>query len=89
MQWVQRLIEEASWEDYDLLAGQFPSFRLADNTSFQGRCTDASFPLTHSPSPPLLTYSRKFNRGKTVRDKADLVHEHVGRVKVSVGSGAH
>lgn len=49
---------------------------------------DASLPLTHSPSPPLLTNSRKFNRGKIVRDKADFVHEHMGRVEDNVGTGA-
>ena len=29
-------IEESRWEEYDLLAGQFPSFCLEDKASFGG-----------------------------------------------------
>lgn len=36
IQWHHRPIEEASWEDYDLLAVQFPSFCLEDKASFWG-----------------------------------------------------
>ncbi|KAH0781471.1 hypothetical protein KY290_001069 [Solanum tuberosum] len=43
IQWHRRPVEEASWEDYDLLAVQFPLFCLEDKASFQG---DALIP-TH------------------------------------------
>lgn len=51
VQWKDRSIEEASSENYDLLAGQFPSFRLEDKSNFQGQSTDTI--------PPLKTYSRR------------------------------
>ncbi|KAH0664533.1 hypothetical protein KY284_029464 [Solanum tuberosum] len=49
--WVDRPLEEASWENYDLIAEQFPSFRLEDKATFQGGCTDTN--------APLRTYSRR------------------------------
>ncbi|KAH0657435.1 hypothetical protein KY289_026183 [Solanum tuberosum] len=48
---VDRPLEEASWENYDLIADQFPSFRLEDKATFQGGCTDTN--------APLRTYSRR------------------------------
>ncbi|KAF3644745.1 Peptidyl-prolyl cis-trans isomerase CWC27 -like protein [Capsicum annuum] len=33
--WVGRPLKEASWKNYDLLAAQFPSFRLEDKVTFQ------------------------------------------------------
>ncbi|KAH0693058.1 hypothetical protein KY290_021231 [Solanum tuberosum] len=36
IQWRRRPVEEASWEDYDLLAVQFPLFCLEDKEFFQG-----------------------------------------------------
>ena len=57
VQWLHRPSEEATWETYELLAGQFPSFRLEDKASFQGGSTDR-----HQPqSQPLRTYSRRKN----------------------------
>lgn len=54
VQWENRPLEEASWESYDLLAGQFPSFRLEDKASFQRGSTDTV--------QPLKTYSQKWWR---------------------------
>ncbi|GKB01433.1 retrotransposon gag domain, retroviral aspartyl protease [Tanacetum coccineum] len=34
--WNQRPLEEATWETYDLLAEQFPNFRLDDKAFYQG-----------------------------------------------------
>lgn len=34
VQWKDRPFEEASWESFDFLASQFPSFRLEDKSSF-------------------------------------------------------
>ncbi|KAH0725224.1 hypothetical protein KY284_001089 [Solanum tuberosum] len=56
IQWRRCPVEEASWEDYDLLAVQFPLFFLEDNASFQGGCTDTN--------PPLKTYFRRKYRQK-------------------------
>lgn len=52
IQWRQRPVEEATWEDSDLLAHQFPSFRLEDKVSFQEGCTNTN-------PTPLKTYSRR------------------------------
>ncbi|KAH0747800.1 hypothetical protein KY290_027032 [Solanum tuberosum] len=49
--WVDRPLEEASWENYDLIADQFPSFLLEDKATFQGGYTDTN--------APLRTYSRR------------------------------
>jgi len=56
IQWRRCPVEEASWEDYDLLAVQFPLFCLEDKASFQGGCTDTN--------PPLKTYFRRKYRQK-------------------------
>lgn len=39
-QWVGQPLEEASWENYDLLATQFPDFRLENKSFFQEGCTE-------------------------------------------------
>ena len=49
IQWQGRPHEESSWEDYDLLAVQFPEFHLEAKVNFQGRSIDK----------PLLTYARR------------------------------
>ena len=51
VQWDECPLEEASWENYDLLAGQFPGFHLGDKVSFQRGSNDTV--------PPLRTYSRR------------------------------
>ncbi|KAI4323138.1 hypothetical protein L6164_022768 [Bauhinia variegata] len=56
VQWDDRPLEEASWENYELLKGQFPDFHLEDKVSFPGGSDDTV--------PPLLTYSRRQKRGK-------------------------
>ena len=67
IQWQGCPSEEASWEDYDLLAGQFPSFRLEDKSFFQDGSIDKS------PPPLLLTYSRKRTCGKDKDQPLDLI----------------
>ncbi|KAL8143997.1 hypothetical protein V2J09_017029 [Rumex salicifolius] len=37
-----RLVEEASCEEYDLVQLQFPSFRLEDKSNFEGGSNDTS-----------------------------------------------
>ncbi|KAK4276239.1 hypothetical protein QN277_019208 [Acacia crassicarpa] len=62
IQWKQRPREEASWEPYDLIADQFPQFRLEDNAHFQGGGNDgisAKSSTETEPIRPLLVYSRK------------------------------
>ncbi|PWA74286.1 hypothetical protein CTI12_AA219250 [Artemisia annua] len=49
VQWQHRPLEDATREDYDLLAGQYPQFCLEDKASFQGGSTDKN----------LLTYFRR------------------------------
>ncbi|KAD7117361.1 hypothetical protein E3N88_04629 [Mikania micrantha] len=59
--WDSRLVEEATWEDYDLFAAQFPHFRLEDKSVFREGSTDTT--------PPLQVYKRKrlkkVNRGSS------------------------
>uniref|UniRef100_A0A3Q7I2Z6 Integrase zinc-binding domain-containing protein n=1 Tax=Solanum lycopersicum TaxID=4081 RepID=A0A3Q7I2Z6_SOLLC len=55
VQWVDRPLEEDSWENYDLIAYKFPYFRLEEKVTFQGRCIDTSINM----DSPLRTYSRR------------------------------
>ncbi|KAD5961655.1 hypothetical protein E3N88_13128 [Mikania micrantha] len=48
--WQHRPVEEATWEDYDLLTVQFPSFRLEDKSFYR----DGSIDKT-----PVQVYSRR------------------------------
>ncbi|VFQ65407.1 unnamed protein product [Cuscuta campestris] len=49
--WCQRPVEEATWECYDLLRAQFPSFRLEDKSFYRAGSSD---------KPPIrLVYSRR------------------------------
>ncbi|KAK1412798.1 hypothetical protein QVD17_34311 [Tagetes erecta] len=50
--WDDRPTEEATWEDYDLLVGQFPDFRLEDKSFYREGSIDA-YPT------PLKVYSRR------------------------------
>lgn len=69
IQWLNHPIEEASWEDYNLLTGQFPSFRLEDKSYFQEGCTDMR------PSH-LKTYSRR-KRGSGDKDGTSIDQVHL------------
>ncbi|KAD4585551.1 hypothetical protein E3N88_23152 [Mikania micrantha] len=44
IQWKDRPIEEATWEEFDLVATQFPSFRLEDKSTFGQGSIDTSQP---------------------------------------------
>ncbi|KAL4334819.1 hypothetical protein GQ457_07G011750 [Hibiscus cannabinus] len=68
VQWDGRPPEEASWENYDLLARQFPSFRLEDKSNFQEVSTDTI--------PPLQTYSRRRLKEKE-SDKEQMMEDQV------------
>nr|GEV19834.1 peroxidase 64 [Tanacetum cinerariifolium] len=48
VQWQNRPVEEATWEDYDLLSGQFPHFCLEDKASFPWGSTDRKLIHTYS-----------------------------------------
>ncbi|KAD5318340.1 hypothetical protein E3N88_18286 [Mikania micrantha] len=62
--WVNRPIEEATWESYDLFSGQFPNFRLEDKSFFQG----VSF---EHPSNTIVSYEPKSaNLAQTPDSKA-------------------
>ncbi|KAK1441653.1 hypothetical protein QVD17_07716 [Tagetes erecta] len=52
--WCNRPIEECTWETYDLLAEQFPEFRLEDKAFYREGSNDKG--------PPLKVYSRKKNK---------------------------
>ncbi|GKB06982.1 hypothetical protein Tco_0835215 [Tanacetum coccineum] len=52
--WNQRPLEEANWETYDLLAEQFPNFRLEDKAFYRGGSNDTN----------LRVYTRKKTRVK-------------------------
>ncbi|KAJ7949788.1 Ty3/gypsy retrotransposon protein [Quillaja saponaria] len=60
IEWKDRPMEEASWENYDLLQGQFPTFRLEDKSFFQGGSIDTN-------PRPLRVYAR--------RRKQQLAHD--------------
>lgn len=70
IQWRHHPIEEATWEDYGLISGQFPSFHLEDNAYFQEGCTDKN-------PAPLKTYPRR-KRGS---GSIDEVLQMLGRVE--------
>ncbi|VFQ68074.1 unnamed protein product [Cuscuta campestris] len=54
--WCQRPVEEATYECYDLLRAQFPSFRLEDKSFYQAGSSD---------KPPIrLVYSRRKKMAK-------------------------
>ena len=62
VQWQHRPLEEATWENYDLLAGQYPQFCLEDKASFQGGSTDR-----------LVTY---FRWKKAIRKIKEINQDH-------------
>ncbi|GJV29178.1 peroxidase 64 [Tanacetum coccineum] len=51
--WCDRPQEEATWEAYDLLADQFPNFRLEDKAFYREGSNDTI---------PVKVYTRKKNR---------------------------
>ncbi|KAJ0938963.1 putative chromatin remodeling & transcriptional activation CHROMO-DOMAIN family [Helianthus annuus] len=57
--WCHRPLEEATWESYDLLAEQFPDFRLEDKAFYQEGSNDTR---------PLKVYSRRHHRAKSAAD---------------------
>ncbi|KAM0028068.1 putative nucleotidyltransferase, Ribonuclease H [Helianthus debilis subsp. tardiflorus] len=58
--WCNRPIEESTWETYDLVAEQFPAFRLEDKTFYREGSNDRS--------PPLKVYSRRKNRAPAANE---------------------
>ncbi|GJU80924.1 putative nucleotidyltransferase, ribonuclease H [Tanacetum coccineum] len=52
--WCNRPVEEVTWETYDLVAEQFPTFRLEDKTFYREGSNDKD--------PPLKVYSRRKDR---------------------------
>ena len=52
IQWKDRPIEDATWEDYDKLKAQFPLFQLEEKLHFKGGSNDRV-------PKPFLTYSRR------------------------------
>ncbi|KAI3753279.1 hypothetical protein L2E82_25328 [Cichorium intybus] len=52
--WCNRPVEEATWETYDLMTEQFPTFRLEDKTFYREGSNDKN--------PPLKVYSRRKER---------------------------
>ncbi|KAK1409444.1 hypothetical protein QVD17_35970 [Tagetes erecta] len=58
--WSQRPIEEATWESYDLLVEQFPSFRLEDKAFYRGGSNDKN----------QLVYTRRKNKIKKAVSKS-------------------
>ncbi|GKB16225.1 putative nucleotidyltransferase, ribonuclease H [Tanacetum coccineum] len=59
--WNQRPLEEATWETFDLLAEQFPNFRLEDKAFYRGGSNDTN----------LTVYTRKKTRVKA-RDQVQF-----------------
>ena len=64
VQWQNRPLEEATWEDYDLLSGQFPHFCLEDKASFHGESTDKELMHTYS--------RRKKSKGKREESGSEI-----------------
>ncbi|KAC9774269.1 hypothetical protein E3N88_45275 [Mikania micrantha] len=61
--WVNRPLDEANWESYDLLVEQFPHFHLEDKTSYGEGCNDTI---------PLQVYKRKRKRMQHVEREIDM-----------------
>ncbi|KAD4888237.1 hypothetical protein E3N88_20310 [Mikania micrantha] len=55
IQWKDRPLEEATWEEYDLVSQQFPSFRLGDKSTFGQGSNDTN---------PVKVYVRKNRKVK-------------------------
>ncbi|KAD2393285.1 hypothetical protein E3N88_40262 [Mikania micrantha] len=71
--WQNRPIEEATWECYDLLKNQFPTFRLADKSSFG----EGSIVTNNTP---VRVYQRR-NRKKTEQAQIQLLDQ----LKIATG----
>ncbi|KAJ0561741.1 putative nucleotidyltransferase, Ribonuclease H [Helianthus annuus] len=75
--WLSRPVEEATWESYDLLAEQFPSFRLEDKAFYREGSNDTI---------PLKTYSRR-GKKRAVADMAGQFNSVFGLILDLLGSG--
>ncbi|KAD2805340.1 hypothetical protein E3N88_38717 [Mikania micrantha] len=64
--WATRPHEEATWEDYDLLAAQYPYFRLEDKSFFREGSIDTI-------PKPIQVYSRK-NKAGRLNDGSKLIN---------------
>ncbi|GJS30231.1 auxin response factor 1 [Tanacetum coccineum] len=62
--WCNCPIEESTWETYDLVAEQFPAFRLEDKAFYRGGSNDKD---------PLKVYSRKRNRVKAANMELNYI----------------
>ena len=61
--WCHRPTEEATWETYDLVAEQFPKFRLEDKAFYRGGSNDTQ---------PLKVYTRKKKDQVQIDDQAQF-----------------
>ncbi|KAD4180155.1 hypothetical protein E3N88_28746 [Mikania micrantha] len=68
--WDTRPLEEATWEDYDLFADQFPHFRLADKSFFREGSSDTT------PAPLKVHTRRKTiqNHSTNTLELLDLIY---------------
>lgn len=80
-----RPAQETSWEVYDLLTEQFPSFHLEDKVNFQGRSTNTV--------PHMKTYFRiracvkKVGEAEIYHMAFDLAQDPVKRLVVKIYRG--
>ncbi|MCI18667.1 hypothetical protein A2U01_0039822 [Trifolium medium] len=75
VQWSNKSIDDVTWEDNDLLRGQFPDFNLEDKVPFDeggiDRDADDQLGLEYGPKPNIWrVYQRK--RGKENRRRTWL-----------------
>lgn len=76
--WAYRPKEDATWENYDLFASQFPAFRLEDKSFYPDGSIDTSPPKSPIQSP-IKVYSRRNKSGDPVSsiEQLKIIFENI------------
>ncbi|KAD5318060.1 hypothetical protein E3N88_18006 [Mikania micrantha] len=75
IQWQHRPTEETTWESYDLLKTQFPTFRLEDKSAFGER----------SIVKPIRVYQRRINKTQVQGVQAQAQLDLLDQLKTATG----
>jgi hypothetical protein len=79
IQWKDNSLEDVTWEDNDVMRGQFPDFNLEDKVVIEGggidRNADEMVGLDFGPKPKVWrVYHRKNKKGNKKGDVAGMLH---------------